>query len=79
MWRRDATKFNFVALVCLANSWRVHANFIYACAGCDVEGFVVGVAEGDVGYELGGADRAQMLSFRRQNPDAAWAGFINIL
>src|SRR5712664_3292122 len=78
--RRDpgATKFQFRGTIRLADSWGVHSNFIDACAGCDVEGFVVGIAEGYVGYELGGADRAQVFSFWRENPDAAWARFINI-
>ena len=62
----------------LAKARRVHPNFIYAGARRDVESFVVGITEGDVGYELGRADGTQVSSFRRQNPDAARVGFINI-
>src|SRR5215468_9818258 len=49
----------------------IPATLVDAGARGDVERLVIAVAELDIGGELGRADRAEMLAFRRNDPDAA--------
>src|SRR5262245_365616 len=60
------------------NPWNVQPNTIQTRARRHVEGLPVVIAPREVGRELGRLDRAEMLRRRRDDPDAARAGHVEI-
>src|SRR6266851_3188680 len=66
------------AAMSLRNSRGVHPDLVDAGARGDVQGLVVGVAELDVGDELGREDRAETLSFWRDDPHHARRRFPDV-
>src|SRR6266702_99037 len=64
--------------IALRNARDVHPDLVDARARGDVQGLVVGVAELDVGDELGREDRAQMLALGRDDPHPARRRFPDV-
>src|SRR5580692_438632 len=56
----------------------VHANPVDAGAGRDVERLVIAIAEAEIGDEFGREDRAEVLAFRRHDPDSSRPGFPDV-
>src|SRR5882672_2046257 len=71
----STTVFCSIALRCARD---VRPDLVDAGARGDVQGLVVGVPELDVGDQLGGEDRAQMLAFGRDDPHSARRRFPDI-
>src|SRR2546422_6124453 len=65
-------------LLHLSDARRVDPDPVNSCARGDVERLLVGVAESNIGGSLRGADGAEMLSFRRDDPHAAGTSFVEI-
>src|SRR5712691_8328666 len=80
---RGSSDRSFVSTTCfcliaLRNSRDVHPDLVDARARGDVQRLVVGIAELDVGDELGGEDRAQMLALGRYDPHPARSRFPDV-
>src|SRR6267142_1804822 len=55
-----------------------HAEAVKPMAGAEVEGFAVGVAEGEVVGVFGANESAEVLAAGGDNPEAAGAGDTNV-